>query len=369
MNKRKKSFSSLTTRLKKLVTALEQLSPSKKIALLLIFAILSLLMGISIGGAAVSIPDIFHVFAYHLFGRALPETMAPVTSGIIWNIRLPRVLLSFIVGASLAVSGSVMQSVLKNPLASSYTIGVSAGAGLGAVIVIVFGLSSAFLGMFLMPVMAISFGMATIFLAVWFASRVDSHLDNHSIVLIGMIMSVFMNAIMMTLASRNARHAQQISTWQLGSFSLKGWTVVGIVFVVALIIILILLRYVKEMDVLTFGDEQAGALGIEVQKTKWILIVLSAMLTGVSVAFVGIVGFVDLIAPHVIRRFFGSSHKYVIPLSAIFGGIFMLLADLIARTVIAPSEIPVGSVSALIGAPFFAYIFLKNTNRKRRGRL
>lgn len=339
------------------------MNTTKKIILLIIFSILALLIGISMGGAAVSITDIFHVFAHRLFGALLPESIDHVVPGLIWNIRLPRVLLSFVVGAALAVSGSVMQSVLKNPLASSYTIGVSAGAGLGAVIVMVFGLSSAFLGMFLMPAIAIIFGMTTIFLSIWFASRIESNLDNHSIVLIGMIMSVFINAIMMTLASRNSRYAQQISTWQLGSFSLKGWTVVGIVFVVSIVIIFVLFRYIKEMDVLTFGDEQAGALGIEVKKTKWILISLSAMLTGVAVAFVGVVGFVDLIAPHVIRRFFGSAHKYVIPLSALFGGIFMLLADLIARTVIAPSEIPVGSVTALIGAPFFAYIFLKNAIR------
>ena len=345
----------------------KMMSTTKKIILLIIFAFTALLIGISMGGAAVSITDIFHVFANRLFGISLPESIDNVVPGLIWNIRLPRVLLSFIVGAALAVSGSVMQSVLKNPLASSYTIGVSAGAGLGAIIVIVFGLSSAFLGMFLMPVIAIIFGMTTIFLSIWFASRIDSSLDNHSIVLIGMIMSVFTNAIMMTLASRNSRYAQQISTWQLGSFSLKGWPVVGIVFVASILIIFILLRYVKEMDVLTFGDEQAGALGIEVNKTKWTLISLSAVLTGVAVAFVGVVGFVDLIAPHVIRRFFGSSHKYVIPLSALFGGIFMLLADLIARTAIAPSEIPVGSVTALIGAPFFAYIFLKNANRNGRG--
>lgn len=341
---------------------------TKKIILLIVCTIIALLIGISIGSANVPISDIFHVFVNRLFNVPLPESIDNIVPGLIWNIRLPRVLLSFIVGAALAVSGSVMQSVLKNPLASSYTIGVSAGAGLGAVIVIVFGISSAFLGMFLMPMVAIAFGMVTIFFSIWFASRIDSNLDNHSIVLIGMIMSVFLNAIMMTLASSNSRYAQQISTWQLGSFSLKGWPVVGIVFTVSILIISLLIRYVKEMDVLTFGDEQAGAMGIDVRKTKWALISLSAMLTGVAVAFVGIVGFVDLIAPHVVRRFFGSSHKYVIPLSALFGGVFMLLADLIARTAIAPSEIPVGSVTALIGAPFFAYIFLKNANRNGRGR-
>jgi len=344
-----------------------KLTIGHKISLLALGAILSLLIGISVGGASVSLTDIFHVFRYQLFNVAVPEEMARTTPGLIWNIRLPRVLLSFMVGAALAVSGSVMQSVLKNPLASSYTIGVSAGAGLGAVLIIVLGVSSTFLGMFLLPTVAITFGMGTIFLSIWFASKIDHNLNNHSIVLIGMIVSIFINALMMTVAAMNPLHAQQIARWQLGSFSMRGWPVVGIVFVVSLVLILCLIRYVKEMDVLTFGDEQAAAVGIEVRKTKRRLIALSAMLTGVSVAFVGIVGFVDLIAPHVVRRFFGSSHKYVIPLSALFGGIFMLLADLIARTIAVPAEVPVGTVTALIGTPFFAYIFLKNASGRRRG--
>ena len=139
---------------------------------------------------------------------------------------------------------------------------------------------------------------------------------------------------------------------------------VGIVFAATIILILWLCLYVKEMDVLTFGDEQASAIGIDVKKTKWFLLFASSMLTAVSVAFVGVIGFVDLIAPHVIRRFFGAAHRYVMPLSALFGGMFMTLADLLARTVIAPSEIPIGSVTALIGAPFFGYLFLKGGKRK-----
>ena len=342
------------------------MSKNHKIIILIICTLIALLVGISFGGAAISISDISHVFLNRLFDVTLPVDVEDLTAGLIWNIRLPRVLLSFVVGAALAISGSVMQSVLKNPLASSYTIGVSAGAGLGAVIIIVFGISSSFLGMFLMPVFAIIFGMGTIFLSILFASQIDHNLNDQSIVLIGMIMSVFINAIMMTLAARNSQYAQQIANWQLGSFSLKGWSVVGIVFVATIAIIFLLFRYVTEMDILTFGDEQAGALGIDVKKTKLTLISLSAMLTGVAVAFVGVVGFVDLIAPHVIRRFFGAAHRYVIPLSALFGGLFMVLADLVARTIIAPSEIPVGSVTALIGAPFFAYIFLYNS-KKRSG--
>ena len=341
------------------------MSKKIKIIFLLGATAIALFLGISIGGAAISLGDICTVFANKLFNVPLPDGFGSILSGLIWNIRLPRVCLSFIVGAALAVSGSVIQSVLKNPLASSYTIGVSSGAGLGAVIVIVSGISSGILGRFLMPVVAVIFGMGTVYISMLFASRVSRNIENNSIVLMGMVLSVFINAVMMTLAARNAHYAQQISSWQLGSFALKDWSIVGIIFAATAVGIFLLARYTKEMDVLAFGDEQAGALGVKVRKIKWMLIILSSVLTGVSVAFVGVVGFVDLIAPHVIRRFFGSSHKYVVPLSALFGGTFMVLSDLIARTAALPSEIPVGSVTALIGAPFFAYIFLKN--RKGKG--
>lgn len=335
-----------------------------KIIILVIGVILSLLLSISIGGASVAIGHIGHIFAYRLFGVALPCELNRVLVSLIWNIRLPRVLLSFVVGASLAVSGAVMQSVLKNPLASSYTIGVSAGAGLGAIIMITFGVSSTVLGLFLIPFVSIIFGMATIVLAVFLASKMDDHLSNHSIVLIGMVLSIFINALMMTLASRSPQYAQQISMWQLGSFSMRGWKAVGVVFAVAIVLILWLCYYVKEMDVLSFGDEQASAIGVDVKKIKWFLLIISSLLTAVPVAFVGVIGFVDLIAPHVIRRFFGAAHRYVIPLSALFGGLFMVLADLFARTVILPSEIPIGSITALIGAPFFGYLFLKGGKQK-----
>lgn len=328
---------------------------------------LSLLLSMAKGGAAITLDEIGRVLAYRLFGILPPADFDDVIVGLIWQIRLPRVLLSFIVGAALAVSGSVMQSVLKNPLASSYTVGVSAGAGLGAVLIIVLGISSSVLGMYLLPVVSIVFAMATIVFATAFAQKVDVHLSNQSIVLVGVVLSVFINAVMMTLASRSPQYAQQISMWQLGSFSMRGWSVVGIIGVVSLVLILWLCCYVKEMDGLTFGDEQASAIGIDVKKTKWLLLLLSSMLTGVSVAFVGVIGFVDLIAPHVIRRFFGARHQYVIPLSALFGGMFMVLADLLARTIIAPSEIPIGSVTALIGAPFFGYLFFKKSRGGARG--
>ncbi len=152
---------------------------------------------------------------------------------------------------------------------------------------------------------------------------------------------------------------------QMGSFALKGWGEVGLLAPIGAVGLLLLLRYSREMDMLTFGEEGASAMGVETRRVKWLLLSLSAALTGSAVAFAGVIGFVDLIAPHVVRRFFGARHKLVLPMSALLGGGFMALCDMAARTLVAPVEMPVGAVTALIGAPFFAYVYFSH---RREGR-
>lgn len=329
-------------------------------------ALLALLLGIGIGSVFVAPLDIVRIVANRLFGTPLPEALPAVYPGMVLSIRLPRVLMAFLTGAALAASGTVMQSVLKNPLASSYGLGVSSGAGLGATVVMITGLSSGILGSFLLPVAGLSVGLATVLLAVGFAQRIDRDLSNNTIILTGMVLSLFMNAVLTTLASANPNYTHQILLWQLGSFSSREWRYVGILAVVTLVCLVFFQSRSREMDVMTFGEEQAMAMGLELKKTKWALIGMTAVLTGTAVSFVGIIGFVDLIAPHVVRRFFGASHRWVLPMSALFGGAFMVLCDLAGRTLTAPSEIPVGSITALLGAPFFMYVYF--ASRKRRSR-
>jgi iron complex transport system permease protein len=265
--------------------------------------------------------------------------------------------LAFLVGGAVAVSGSVMQSVLKNPLASSYTLGVSSGASLGAALIIVTGFTIPFLGVFTLPVTGLVFGLATVFSAVKFAAMMDKSLETNTIILVGMVFSLFVNA-MLTLVTAMARdHLAQLTYWQMGSFSLKDWSNVIILFPLVLIGVILIQNFSKEMDIMTFGEDQAFTMGVDVHKVKWSLLSLSAALTGSAVAFVGVIGFIDLIAPHVVRKIFGSSHKIVIPMSMLFGGSFMVICDLVARTIISPSELPVGAITALIGAPFFAYVY------------
>jgi iron complex transport system permease protein len=157
---------------------------------------------------------------------------------------------------------------------------------------------------------------------------------------------------------------QRLVFWQMGSFAMRDWSAVLILAPIAIIGIIFIIHYNRELDMMTFGEEQAKTMGINLKRVKWILIITGAALTGSSIAFVGVIGFVDLVAPHIIRRVFGVSHRHVIPLSAVFGGAFMIVCDLIARTVVSPSELPVGAVSALVGAPFFAYIYFGRRVRK-----
>lgn len=328
-----------------------------KIALSLLISILVLLMGIALGSIYVPLGDIVAIISSKLFSSALPSSIPDVYISIVWNLRLPRVLLAFLVGGALAVSGTVMQSVLKNPLASSYTLGISSGASLGAALVISTGLNIPFLGMFTLPVSGLICGLLTVFLAVKFASIMDKNLENNTIILVGMVFSLFVNAVLTLLISLSKDHVEQLTFWQMGSFALKGWPSVIILIPIALIGIIIIKNYSKEMDIMTFGEEQAFTIGVDVYKIKWLLLGLAAALTGSAISFVGVIGFIDLIAPHVVRKIFGSSHKIVIPMSVFFGGSFMVICDLIARTIISPAELPVGSITALIGAPFFAYVY------------
>ncbi len=317
------------------------------------------------GSVPISPIEILQVLANKLWGAALPDQMNPVIPGLVWSIRLPRVLLAFCVGASLAVSGAVMQSLLQNPLASSYGLGVSSGAGLGAAVLIVTGVADSAAGTFLLPAVCLCCGLATMGGALAISTRLDRNLSNNTIILIGMVLSLFLNAIMTTLSTANPDYTQRITLWQLGSLSMKTWKQLGPVALAALVCILAFWRLASELDLLSFGEEQASAMGLERKRVKWILVLLVALLTGTAVAFVGVIGFVDLVAPHIVRRIFGPSHRMLIPACAIFGGGFLSLCDLAARTLASPSEIPIGSITALIGAPFFLYIFFSSRKEVR----
>lgn len=275
---------------------------------------------------------------------------------------MPRVLLAFLVGGCLATSGAVVQSILKNQLASPYTLGVSSGASLGAGLVIITGITIPVIGSFTLPFVGFIFGLFTVYLVILFSSKIDKTMSNNTIILAGMVFSLFVNALLTTLTAMFSEDLKRIALWQMGSFAMKGWTYVGLIIPFCLVGMIGTLMYTKEMDILTFGEEQAQSVGVDTSKVKTKLFIFSAVLTGGAVSLSGTIGFVDLIAPHVVRKIFGSNHKYVIPMSFLFGGCLMVVTDLIARSIFAPTELPVGAVTALIGAPFFAYVYFKKAS-------
>jgi iron complex transport system permease protein len=328
-----------------------------KVIILICVSLVIITLGVAVGSVYVPPAEILSIIGNKLFGLRLNENITKTSVSILWNLRLPRAVLAFIVGGALSVSGAVMQSVLKNPLASSYTLGVSSGASLGAGIVILLGITIPFAQMMTLPLMGFLFGLGTILLSISFASRVDRRMENNTIILTGMVFSLFTNAIITLMSALSREHMQRLIFWQMGSFSMKDWIAVQILAPVAIVGVLFVTHYSRELDIMTFGEEQAQTIGINLKRTKWILLVTSAALTGSAISFVGVIGFVDLVAPHIVRKIFGSPHRYVIPMSAVFGGAFMVMCDLAARTVISPQELPVGAVTAIIGAPFFAYIY------------
>lgn len=235
---------------------------------------------------------------------------------------------------------------------------------MGAAFVIVLGVTSAGLGIFLMPAVSLIFALGTVLLVLFLSAKLDRGMSNVTVILVGMVISLFCNAVISLLATSSPAHAQRIQLWQLGSFSMREWSAVWALLPVTILISLYFLRYAEELDVMTFGEEQAQAMGVDLRKVKGRLMTAVAVLVGTAVAFVGIIGFVDLIVPHMARRFFGAAHRRLVPACALLGGTFLVLCDLAARTLTPPHEIPIGSITALLGAPFFLYLFFAG----RRGR-
>ncbi|XMB85787.1 iron ABC transporter permease [Mycoplasmatota bacterium WC44] len=321
--------------------------------------LLALVVGIatSVGSYKINIYEVFNIITHNIFKIPISNEIDSKKEVIIWIIRFPRVLLALLVGASLAVSGAVTQSVLKNPLASPYTLGVSSGASLGVAIVIATGLSMPYFGKFSLTVTGIVFSLMTVLIVLTFASKLDKNLSNMTVVLTGMVLSLFLSSVVTIIMALSKDGLESIVRWSMGSLALRGWSYVYAVLPFFLIGMIGILLHTKELDALTFGEENALTLGVSVKKVKRRLIILAAILAGSAIAVSGVIGFIGLIAPHLVRKIYGSKHIYIIPFSVVVGGLFLILADLVARTIITPSELPVGAVTSLLGAPFFIYVY------------
>ncbi|GIN84984.1 putative ABC transporter permease protein YvrB [Heyndrickxia sporothermodurans] len=289
-----------------------------------------------------------------------------MNTNIVLNIRLPRVLLAGLVGASLAIAGAAFQGLLRNPLADPYTLGISSGASVGAVITIFFHLSLPVIGMLTLPIMSILGSFLTIFCVLLFARKIEKSMKVETIILTGIIFSSFFSSFISLIIALTGDELRQIIGWLLGSVSMRGWNYVLILLPFFIVGSLLLLLNAKELDAMSLGEERAQHLGVNVEKRKLLILIAGSILTGAAVSVSGAIGFVGLVIPHLLRIIWGPNHRQLLPLSILFGSAFLIITDLVSRTIIQPSELPIGVITALIGAPVFAVILMKR-KRGRRG--
>ena len=292
----------------------------------------------------------------------------PIVESTLWVVRFPRIVMALAVGAALAVAGAVMQAIFGNPLAEPGVVGVSSGAALGAAAAIVLGANVAVLanlGSWGTAVFAFVGGLLATLL-VYFMSRANGRTEVVTLLLTGIAINAFAGAgLAFLLFIGDTASREQITFWQLGSLNGSRWQEVAIVIVVAIVGIVIAALLARRFDLLALGERNARHLGINVEALRIGSIVLVALLTGVAVAFCGIIAFVGLVVPHIIRMAIGPSHRSLIIASAVGGGVLLVFADLLARTLVAGADLPIGMLTSLIGGPFFFYLLARQ--RKRSG--
>lgn len=289
----------------------------------------------------------------------------PVAHHILWNIRMPRVILAALVGASLALAGAALQGLLKNPLADPYTLGISSGASVGAVATIFFGLSIPVIQQYTLPIFSMVGALITIIIVISFVRMVDRMMKMETFILTGIIFSSFLGSCISLMITLTGEQLREIIGWLLGSVANRGWSYVQMILPFVLIGTFIIILYRRELNALVFGEQKAQHLGVNIKRSKYAVLGAASILSGAAVAVSGTIGFVGLVVPHIIRIVFGSDHRYVLPLAFLNGATLLIICDLVSRTIIAPTELPIGVITSFIGAPIFAYIFFQQRRARR----
>ncbi|BDH60417.1 putative ABC transporter permease protein YvrB [Lysinibacillus sp. PLM2] len=326
----------------------------------ILLLISSILLGLFVSSVTIPVSTILQILSEKIFHIGWLNEIPINEEMIIWNIRFPRVILALCVGASLSLAGAAFQGLLRNPLADPYTIGVSSGASLGAVIVLFFQITIIGLGSFTLPIIAIISGLITLLIVFGLVRLSSRSLAIETIILAGIIVGSFIGALVSLLISLGDRDAMtQIIYWLYGSVGMRGWNYVQLIVPFMFVGTVLLIYHFRELNALALGEEAADHIGVNVKKGKTLVLIGASLLTGAAVAVSGSIGFVGLVIPHVVRLVVGPNHRHVLPLSFLVGGAFLILADLLARTIIAPQELPIGVITALIGAPVFAGLLIR----------
>lgn len=325
-----------------------------------LFLLLSIFTAVLIGSSSVPPGQVAKIILHRL--PLVQEWFEPnwddAADRIIWSVRMPRVILGVLVGAALALAGAAFQGILRNPLADPFTLGVASGSSVGAAVLIYFGLHFVLLGQWTVPIVAFLTGMISLWIVLRLAQE-NGQLKKETMILSGVVMQAFLGSVVSFLMSTSKQTVNEIMFWLMGSLSMRGWEFSMVIGPYLLLGFVLLAGYARAINLFALGERQAAHLGVNVNRTKIVVLLLATLLTAAAVSVAGVIGFVGLIVPHLVRLLVGPDYRVLLPLSALGGGIYVLWSDTVARTILAPTQIPLGVVTAFFGAPFFAYLLHK----------
>ncbi|WP_051905821.1 FecCD family ABC transporter permease [Carnobacterium alterfunditum] len=332
--------------------------------LFIVLIVFSVGIGVAVGQVAVPLKESFQILLKNLSG-GIVDNLAGVSSSahenIIWQIRFPRVLLAMLTGMGLSLAGAVMQTTVQNPLADPYILGISSGASLGATFAIMIG----FGGTSILAQLGLSFwaflGAVTAALLVLLLSNVNGQMNSTKLILSGMVLNALFTAFsnFIIYIANDAEGIRSVTFWMMGSLAGASWSKLPLIATVVLICFLFFLTQERILNIMLLGDEAAITLGVNLRFYRKLYLVITSILTGIIVANSGMIGFVGLIIPHIVRGIVGSNHRYFLPLSVFSGSLFMVWSDILSRIILPTVELPIGILTSLIGAPLFIYIFIK----------
>jgi iron complex transport system permease protein len=322
-----------------------------------LFSLASLLLGllvgpVGIGAASIVSSALSHLPLLHGGGR-----LGTIDESILWQVRAPRVVLATLVGGMLASSGAAYQGVFRNPLADPYLLGVAAGAGLGATLAVAYGGVSSSSEM--LPVAAFAGALLAVACAYALARTAGRVASAGMLILAGVAVAAFMTAVQTFAQQQHAETLRAVYSWILGGFDAAEWKNVALIAPYVLISCAVIVAHRRVLDVLSLGDEEAGALGVNVRRVRLVIVIAATAGTAAAVAASGLIGFVGIIVPHTIRQLVSGSYRAIVPLSLLAGAGFLVSADVLARSLLSPAEVPIGVITAVFGAPFFALVLVR----------
>ncbi len=321
----------------------------------------SMIVSLSLGTANIPIAEVWSIVLHSVTGWGAEPISSQAYEQIVLQVRFPRVVLAILVGASLSLAGAAFQGVLRNPLADSYTLGVASGASFGAAFLISFGWHYV-IGQWTVPIAAFITALLSLFIVMRLAS-VNGKFKIETIILAGVVVQAFFGAVVSLLVSLSDSVVNEIVFWLMGSLALRDWSFSLVLAPYLAAGAVVLMGFARALNLFSLGERQAAHLGVHVERTKRIVLILGTLLSAAAVSVSGTIGFVGLVTPHLIRLLVGPDYRLLLPLSAIYGGIYVLWADTMARLLLSPTEIPLGVVTAFLGAPFFAWLLVRHKRK------